>query len=126
MKKLIFIVIVITVAIAAAIAYERYVIQSEFGPSSLLAVSSLLLMALALTVTLWSFETRFHEVVNRVWLVSLSVGFTFVVVDLTAGVLLVKSLSPELSPDKIRHHKLVPNTDSRFEQADFSYIQHEG
>ena len=124
MKKLIVIVIVITVAIAAAIAYERYVIQSEFGPSSLLAVSSLLLFALALTVMLWSLGTRFYEVVTRVWLVALSVGFTFVVVDLAAGLFLVKSLSPELSPDKIRHHKLVPNTDSRFEQPDFSYIQH--
>jgi len=54
----------------------------------------------------------------------LSIGFTFVVVDLVAGALLVKPLSPALSPDKLRDHKLVPNTDSRFEQPDFSYIQH--
>lgn len=124
MKKLILAVIVITIATAVAIAYERYFVQSEFGPSSLLGVSLLLFFALALTVTRFSFGTRFHEVVTRVWLVALSVGLTFVVVDLVAGVLLVKPLSPELSPDKIRHHKLVPNTDSRFEQPDFSYIQH--
>ncbi|MEQ1794022.1 MAG: hypothetical protein ABL970_07505 [Nitrospira sp.] len=124
MKKLIFTVIVIMIATAGAIAYERYFVQSEFGPSSLLGVSLLLFFALALTITLFSFGTRFHEVVTRVWLVGLSVVLTFVVVDLAAGVLLVKPLSPELSPDKIRHHKLVPNTDSRFEQPDFSYIQH--
>jgi hypothetical protein len=124
MKKLILAVIVITLATAVAIAYERYFVQSQFGPSSLLGVSLLLFFALALTVTLFSFGTRFQEAVTQVWLVALSVGLTFVVVDLIAGVLLVKPLSPELSPDKIRHHKLVPNTDSRFEQPDFSYIQH--
>ena len=124
MKKLLVIGIVISVAMAVAIVYERYIVQSEFGPSSLLGVSSLLLFALALTVTLCSFGTRFHERVIQAWLVVVSVGLTFVVVDLVAGVFLVKPLSPELSPDKIRHHKLVPNTDSRFEQPDFSYIQH--
>lgn len=124
MKKLIFIVIVISVSMAAAIVYDRYFVHSEFGPSSLLGVSFFLLVALALTVTLRSFGTRFHEVVTQAWLVVLSIGFTFIAVDLVAGVILVKPLSPELSPDKIRHHKLVPNTDSRFEQPDFSYVQH--
>lgn len=124
MKHLIVIVIVISVAMAGAIAYERYFVQAEFGPSSLLGVSFFLLVALALTITLRSFGTRFHEIVTQAWLVVLSIGFTFVVVDLLAGALLVTPLSPMLSPDKIRHHKLVPNTDSRFEQPDFSYIQH--
>lgn len=124
MKKLIFIVIVISIAMAVAIVYDRYFVHSEFGPSSLLGVAFFLLVALTLTATLCSFGTRFHEAVTRTWLVVLSVACTFVVVDLVAGVLLVKPLSPALSPDKIRHHKLVPNTDSRFEQPDFSYIQH--
>jgi len=63
MKKLIFIIIIISVAMAGAITYERYFIQSEFGPSSLLGVLFFLLVALALTITLRLFGTRFHEVV---------------------------------------------------------------
>lgn len=124
MKKLILIFVAIVTSMAVAIAYERYFIQSEFGPSSFLGVSLLLCLALVLTITAFSLGTRFQEVVTQVWLVALSVGFTFVVVDLVAGVVLVKPLSPALSPDKTRHHKLTPNTDSRFEQPDFSYIQH--
>lgn len=124
MKNLIFAAIVLTVATTVAIAYERYFVHSEFGPSSLLGVSFFLLVALALTVTLRMFGTRFHKAVTRVWLVAISVGLTFVVLDLVSGALLVKPLSPMLSLDKIRHHKLVTNTDSRFEQPDFSCIQH--
>ena len=89
----------------------------------MLAVFMLFCFALALTVTLLSYETRYHETITRIWLLTISTGITFIVVDIMAGWLLIKPLSPALSPDKIRHHKLVPNTNSRFEQADFSYIQ---
>jgi hypothetical protein len=124
MNKIIRVLIIIMIAMAAGITYERYVVDTEFGSSSLLAVALLLFAALVLTVTLLSFGTRFHEIVTRVWLVVVSVAVTFAVVDLVAGALLVKRLSPRGASDKIRHHKLVPDTDSRFEQPEFSYIQH--
>lgn len=124
MRKIVLSLIIIMIAMATEIMYERYVIQSEFGSSSLLAVALLLFTALGLTVTWLSFGTRFHEIVTRVWLVVVSVAVTFAVVDLVAGALLVKRLSPRGIPDNIRHHKLVPDTDSRFEQPEFSYIQH--
>lgn len=124
MKKIVLALIIIMIAMAAEITYERYVVESEFGSSSLLGVALLLFAALALTGTLLSFGTRFHEIVTRVWIVVVSIAVTFAVVDLVAGALLVKRLSPRGTPDKIRHHKLVPDTDSRFEQPEFSYIQH--
>jgi len=123
MKKFILILLATTIILTVVIAYERYFVQSEFGPSTMLAVFMLVFFALALTLTLFSYETRFHEIVTRIWLLTMSVGLTFIVVDLIAGALLIKPLSPELTPDKFRHHKLVPNTHSRFEQSDFSYIQ---
>lgn len=124
MKKIVLALIIVMIAMAAKITYEQYVVESEFGPFSLLGVALLLFAALALTVTLLSFGTRFHEIVTRVWLVVVSVAVTFAVVDLVAGAVLVKRLSPRGTPDNIRHHKLVPDTDSRFEQPEFSYIQH--
>lgn len=124
MKKIVLALIIIMIAMAAGITYERYVVQSEFGSSTLFAVALLLFAALALTVTFLSFGTRFHEIVTRVWLVVASLAVTFAVFDLVAGVLLVKRLSPRGTPDNIRHHKLVPDTDSRFEQPEFSYVQH--
>jgi hypothetical protein len=123
MKKFIWVLFVTTIALIAWIVYERYLVQSEFGPSSMLAVFLLVCFALALIITLLSYGTRFYEYITRIWLLVISTGMTFIIADLVAGALLIKTLSPELSPDKFRHHKLVPNTYSRFEQKDFSYIQ---
>ena len=123
MKKFILTLIFVTIVMAATIIYEKYFIASEFGPSAMLAVLLLACFASALIITLLVHETRFHELVTRIWLVLISMGVTFLVADLLVGYFLIKPLSPELSPDKIRHHKLVANTYSRFEQLDFSYIQ---
>lgn len=123
MKKIVASLLFITLFLLAVIVYERYFVQSEFGPSTMLAVVLLACFAMALLVTLFSFETRFQEAITRIWLVTISIGLTFIVADLIIGALLIKPLSPELVPDEVRHHKLMPNTYSRFEQRDFSYIQ---
>ena len=123
MKKFILTLLIATIALGVMIVYERFFVQSQFGPSSILAVAGLTFFALALFITLVSIDTRFQELVSRIWMVSISIAVTFILSDLLAGYLLIKPLSPELSPDKIRHHKLVANTYSRFEQPDFSYIQ---
>jgi hypothetical protein len=106
------------------IGYEKYFVRKQFGPSSLFGVSGLLVAALMLAMTRFLLGTRWHEVVVRTWLLFLSITLTFVVVDLVAAIVLVKPLSPLLVPDPVRHHKFVPNTNSRVEQPDFSYIQH--
>lgn len=112
------------VAAAIVMGYERYFVRKQFGPSSLLSVSILLVAALMLAATRFLLGGRWHEVVVRTWLLFLSMTLTFVVVDLMAAIVLVKPLSPLLVPDPVRHHKFVPNTNSRVEQPDFSYIQH--
>lgn len=123
MKKFILMLITVSVLLASVIVYEKYFVQSEFGPTSTLAVLISALFAIALTITYFSIGSQYQEVISRTWMILISTGITFVAFDLIAGWLLIKPLSPELSPDKIRHHKLLPNTYSRFEQPDFSYIQ---
>jgi hypothetical protein len=123
MKKVTQALLFVTIAMIAIIIYERFFVQSQFGPSSMLAVLLLGCFALALITTLVLYETRFHIITTRIWLATISVGLTFLLADLIIGAILIKPLSPELTPDKVRHHKLAPNTYSRFEQQDFSYIQ---
>lgn len=123
MKTFLRTLIVIAITMIAAIVYERYSTQQEFGSSTRLAIFLLVCFALSLAITLLSLKTRFHRAVTQLWLTTISVGLTFVIADLIAGAFLVESLSPALSTDKIRHHKLVPNTRSKFEQPDFSYTQ---
>ncbi|MCP9456387.1 MAG: GDSL-type esterase/lipase family protein [Nitrospira sp.] len=126
MKKIRVAIVVISIgliAIALVIAYERYFVQRQFGPSSLVGVLLPLVLALTLAVTQFLLGTRWQEVVIRAWLTVLSIVFTFIVGDLITGVFLIKPLSPMLVPDPVRHHRLIPNSYSRFEQPEFSYIQ---
>lgn len=123
-KKFLLVLSLGLIATDAVIGYERYFVQRQFGPSSLVGVFALLFLALMLGITYFLLGTRWHEVVVRTWLIVLSVSSTFIVVDLIAAAVLVKSLSPMLVPDPVRHHKFVPNANTRVEQPDFSYIQH--
>jgi len=124
MKNVIIALLAVTIILIVTIVYDRFFVQSKYGPLIILAVILLVCFSLALAVTLLLYETRLREIVARFWLLTISIGSSFLVLDLVAGALLIKPLSPELSPDRIRHHKLVPNTNSRFEKVDFSYIQH--
>lgn len=123
MKKLIIALLIITGAIGAIVVYERVFVKATFGPSLMLAVSILGALFLFLLITLLVYETRFRGTVAKIWIVVISTSVAYLLVDIVAGYFLIKPLSPELVPDKYRHHKIVPNTHSRFEQRDFSYIQ---
>ena len=122
-KKLIYVFLIITGIINAVVVYERVFVKAAFGPSLMLAVSILGALFLFLLITLLVYETRFRETVAKIWIVVISVSITYFLADIVAGYFLIKPLSPELVPDQYRHHKLVPNTNSKFEQRDFSYIQ---
>jgi lysophospholipase L1-like esterase len=74
-------------------------------------------------ITLLLYGTRHRAMTAKVWLALGSVGITYVLVDVVAGFILIRPLSPPLAPDEFRHHKLVPNTYSEFTQQDFHYIQ---
>jgi hypothetical protein len=122
-KKVIIGFLIITGTLCAVVFYECAFVRSSFGPSMMLAVSIPGLLFICLLITLFLYETRFRETVSKLWIVVLSVSVTFLLADIVAGYFLIKPLSPEIVQDEYRHHKLVPNTYSRFEQRDFSYIQ---
>jgi hypothetical protein len=123
MKDFLRILLVLTAIIIAVGVYERGFVKSNFGPALLSAMLILVVFFLCLLVTLLFYETRFRETVTRIWVIVISASMAFILLDIIAGYFLIKPLSPQLVPDRYRHHKLVPNTYSRFEQRDFSYIQ---
>jgi len=61
--------------------------------------------------------------VLNLWLAVCSVVISYVVLDVVAGLILIRPLSPPLVPDLARHHKLVPDSFAEFNQRDFSYVQ---
>jgi len=123
MKKFIITLLFITGAIGGIVVYERVFVKAAFGPSLMLAVFILGLFFLFLLITLLVYETRFRETAAKIWLVIISMALTYILADIITGYFLIKPLSPNIVPDEYRHHKLVPNTNSRFEQRDFFYIQ---
>ncbi len=123
MKKVLVALLVATAVLAIALVSERLLTGAGVGPAAMVALSALGLIFLALLVTLLCQGTRFQGTITNIWLVVISVGVTYIAVDLAAGYLLIKPLSPPLAPDEYRHHKLIPNTHSYFEQRDFTYYQ---
>lgn len=123
LKKVLTAFLVVIAGLAGAVILERVSHQGSFGPSAIIALSILGAVFLALLVTLLLYQTRYRETIARVWLVVVSISISYVAVDLLAGYFLIKPLSAPLVPDPYRHHKLLPNTHSYFEQRDFSYYQ---
>jgi len=123
MKKLIIVLLIIIATLAAVVVYERVFVQDMFGPSSMLAVSILGALFLFLLFSLLAYKTRFRNTIAKIWIVGISVSIAYLLVDIGAGYFLITPLSPKLVPDKYCHHKLMPNTYSKFQQRDFSYIQ---
>lgn len=123
MKKFLIILSVLIAIINLTFLYERDFGRSGFGPAAMFIEVILTGSFLFFLVTVILYGTRFREMMIRIWLTLLSFFVSFVVVEAVASFLLVKPLSPPLVPDEFRHHKLIPNTNSYFEQPDFSYIQ---
>lgn len=120
---------ILTAALAAIAAmivfvlYERISGNGSVGPSAMLGIAFLATVFALLLATLLSLGTRFGAGMINMWIVLFSLSSTYLLVDIAAGRLLITPLSPPLKPDEHRHHVLVPNTISYFEQRDFSYIQ---
>ena len=123
MKKALLAALIVTAFVLAIFVYERLHTHGTFGPSSMLATAGLTGIFLTLLLSYLLFDTRYRELVTRFWLVTMSIVVTFFVADLLAGALLITRLSPQLVPDEYRHHVPVPNSFSKFEQKDFSYVQ---
>jgi hypothetical protein len=67
-------------------------------------------------------DSRHRETVVRFWLIATSTGISYFLLDVVAGFLLIKPISPDLVVDGYRHHKLVANSVSRIEQREFAYL----
>ena len=123
MRKAILVLAVATAAAAAALIGEQVFVEGSLGPAAMVASAVLLLAFAALLATYLLLPTRHRAVVQNVWLACFSLAVTYVVLDLAAGWILIRPLSPPLVPDQVRHHKLVPDSYSEFNQRDFSYVQ---
>ncbi len=123
MKKLLVVLLGVTGLATAAVAYEQILLDDDVGPAAMLAVSAGAGVFALLLATLLLYGSRYREAAVKLWLVAVSVVVSYFLIDLAAGFLLIRPLSPPLVPDQYRHHKLVPNSHSRLEQRDFSYVQ---
>ena len=123
MRKVILALAVLTAAAVAALIGEQVFVEGSMGPAAMAASALLLLACVALLATYLLLPTRHRATVQNLWLAFVSVAFTYMVLDLAAGWILIRPLSPPLVPDQARHHKLVPDSYSEFNQRDFSYVQ---
>lgn len=123
MRKFLAASVVVVGLLLATLLYERFFVESTIGPAAIAALSALALLFGALLLSLILHGTRFRGMVGNAWLTVASVFLTYLIVDLAAGYILIKPLSPPLVPDLYRHHRLVPNSNAQFTQRDFSYVQ---
>ena len=123
MRRFLLASLVVIGLLLAWMIWERLFVERTIGPA---AIASLVFLALVFLLLLASYlllGTRHRRVVGNVWLTIVSVGLTYALVDVVAGWLLIKPLSPPLVPDAHRHHRLVANSYAQFTQRDFSYTQ---
>lgn len=120
---LLLILVVLTGGMLAYLLFQQIVIEGSMGPAALVAAVMLAAACLAFLATLLLLRTRYRKLVANIWLAVFSVGVSYLVLDLVAGWILIRPLSPPLVPDKVRHHRLVPDSYAEFQQRDFSYIQ---
>jgi hypothetical protein len=123
MKKFLIGCLAVVGALLLALTYERLFVERTIGPAAIAGLAFLALLFLMLLSSYLLLGTRHRRVVGNAWLTIFSVTLTYVLVDVVAGWLLIKPLSPPLVPDPHRHHRLVPDSYSQFTQRDFTYVQ---
>jgi hypothetical protein len=121
--KVIYALIVIPLTLVGLIVLRKISTQQPIGSFSILTISALLCLSLLAFFSLLLYRQKKWQTVDNIWLAVASSILTYVVVDLVTGYLLIKPLSPPLVRDQHVHHKLQPNTFSRFQTRDFDYIQ---
>jgi hypothetical protein len=107
----------------AALIYERLFVEKSIGPSAILGTAVAVLAYGFLLASYLLMDTRFRGAVINVWMMLVSTGVSYLLLDLIVGFFLIRPLSPPLVPDPYLHHRLVPNSFSKFQQPDFSYVQ---
>lgn len=123
MKKLLLAFSLLTGGVLAMFVYERMFVDRTIGPVAMAAIAVLAAVVAVLVTMYRLYDTRHREVVVSVCLAVGSTVVSYLVIDLITGFFLIRPLSPPLVPDQYRHHKMVANSYSSFEQRDFHYVQ---
>ena len=123
MKKLLLVLTLLSAAALVYLGYERLFVQKSFGAAAIIGFVVIGLFLLMTAASWLLYDTRFRGAVGSAWLAGITTVVFYLVADGIVGLVLIKPLSPALVPDEYRHHKLVPDSYSRLEQPDFSYIQ---
>jgi hypothetical protein len=123
MRLLIAVLVILTGTLLGMLLFQQLAVEEQMGPAAMVGAGLLGTVFAALLATLVLSRTRFRPLVVNLWLAAFSVGLSYLVLDLAAGWILIRPLSPPLVPDEVRHHRLVPDSYAEFQQRDFSYIQ---
>lgn len=120
------VIFMLTTAASLALAgfvYQQAIVEGGFGPAAMVGSALLLGAVLALLALAYLSGTRHRDLVGKLLLAGAATMVSYLVMDLAAGWILIKPLSPPLVPDPYRHHALVPDSYSEIRQRDFAYIQ---
>jgi hypothetical protein len=123
MRKLLLLLTLAAVLVLGGFVYRQAVVEGSFGPAALFGTALLGLLTLALAAMTFLSGTRHRATIANLLLALFMTGFTYVVLDVVLGWMLIVPLSPPLVPDPYRHHALVPSSYSEIRQPDFAYIQ---
>ncbi len=123
MRKLILGLVILTGGLLTSLLFQQLMVEGELGPAAMVGAACLFAIFLALLTTLLLSRTRHRALVANLWLAAFATGLSYLVLDLAAGYVLIRALSPPLVPDEVRHHRLVPDSFAEFQQRDFSYVQ---
>lgn len=123
MKKFLMALTLLSAVLLTYLGYERLFVQKSFGAAAVMGFVVIGAFMLLLLATWALYDTRHRAKMTGVWLAGCTTIGTFLVADLICGWILIKPLSPALVHDAFRHHVMIPDSWSRIEQPDFSYIQ---
>lgn len=123
MRKFLLVLVVGSGLLFAAFVYQQAVVEGAFGPAAILGTVVLALVCATFAALYVLAGTRHRGTVAGILLAGFATLFTYVVVDVVAGWLLIEPLSPPLVADAVRHHVMVPDSRSEFRQRDFAYVQ---
>jgi hypothetical protein len=122
-KKLIIILLFITVASALGFIYLKLFVQPPFGTLGIVLLSLLICLFLFLIISLHLYNSGRRQTLAKIWMSFCAIFLTYFLAELTLSFLFVKRLSPMIVRDPYRHHKLAPNTIFKCENKEFSYYQ---
>lgn len=123
MKRVFLVLAGVAGLLLAALVYERVFVEVTLGPAAIAAMLALATAVAILLVLARLYDTRHRETINNLTLAVVSVLVSYLAIDLIAGYVLIRPLSPPLVADQYRHHRMVPNSLSSFHQKDFDYVQ---